>query len=95
MVLSKRAFSSASAPWRSRRTPAGWPGGAHRTRQSQTALPFDDTDDSDEPLLPSAPAFDRADEERAVLESMSGGRGARRTERAEVARARPDPAARS
>ncbi len=70
LVLAKRAFSSAHSLLRSlERRVAGLD--AQVDSPSQPTLPFDgDTEDSDQPLLPSLPAFDRADEERAVLEGL-------------------------
>jgi len=70
MVLAKRAFSSAGSLARSleRRVAAlegntDWP--------AEPSLPFDsDADDSDQPQMPNTPAFDRAEDERAVLKRL-------------------------
>jgi hypothetical protein len=70
MMLAKRAFSSAHSLLRSlERRMAGLEDDLDAP--SQPALPFEcDIDDSDEPLLPRGPAFDRADAERAVLQRL-------------------------
>jgi superfamily II DNA or RNA helicase len=70
MVLAKRAFSSArSLAVSLERRLAGLSG--EPDRPVQTSLPFGFEDDaSDEAPMPIAPAFERADEERAVLERL-------------------------
>ena len=70
MVLAKRAFSSAHSLARSlERRLAGLAGPSDAP--AQPALPFDDDiDDSDEPMLPTAAAFDHIEDERATLRRL-------------------------
>jgi hypothetical protein len=81
MVLAKRAFSSAHSLLRSlERRVSGLNG--QTSVETQPLLPFDaDTDSSDEPILPAAPAFPRIEEERNVLQSLAD--AARRAAREE------------
>jgi superfamily II DNA or RNA helicase len=70
MVLAKRAFSSAHSLARSlERRMSGLTDQGDTPAQS--LLPFDsDIDDSDEPVLPEKAAFERIDDERAVLKRL-------------------------
>jgi superfamily II DNA or RNA helicase len=70
MVLAKRAFSSAHSLARSlERRLAGLAGPVEAP--AQQPLPFDcDADASDEPLLPAIQAFDRTEDECAVLQRL-------------------------
>jgi superfamily II DNA or RNA helicase len=70
MVLAKRAFSSARSLATSlERRIAGLSGEIDGPAQGALPLGFED-DASDEAELPIAPAFDRADDERAVLHRL-------------------------
>ena len=70
MVLAKRAFSSARSLATSlERRMAGLSGEIDGPAQTALPLSFED-DASDEPQLPIAPAFERTDEERAVLRRL-------------------------
>jgi len=70
MMLAKRAFSSAHSLLRSlERRMAGLE--EQLDPPSQPALPFEcDIDDTDEPVLPRVPAFERAEDERGVLQRL-------------------------
>lgn len=82
MVLAKRAFSSARSLVTSlERRLSGLAGEIEAPAQAMLPLGFED-DVSDEPSLPSAPAFERVDEERAVLQRViDAARRAQRDER--------------
>jgi superfamily II DNA or RNA helicase len=70
LVLAKRAFSSAHSLLLSlERRLAGLID--HGDSPSQALLPFEsDIDDSDEPIVPERAAFDRIEDERAVLQRL-------------------------
>jgi superfamily II DNA or RNA helicase len=71
MVLGKRAFSSARSLAASLERRLAGLALRYVSGQAQTTLPLGfDEDPSDEALLPVAPAFDRPDEERAVLQRV-------------------------
>jgi superfamily II DNA or RNA helicase len=71
MVLGKRAFSSARSLAASLERRLAGLALRYVSGQAQTTLPLGfDEDPSDEALLPVAPAFERPDEERAVLQRV-------------------------